>query len=113
MWASAYAAARVDGQARVLGQFASRYFVPRSQLDPVGRGPPDVQRGAFCRSRPSVRGHRGVGWVTAAAAAIVLAATACAATPVAKAPRTPICPLTSRARPLVEKLTTEDDPVDL
>ena len=77
------------------------------------RGPPDVQRGAFCRSRPSVRGHRGVGWVTAAAAAIVLAATACAATPVAKAPRTPICPLTSRARPLVEKLTTEDDPVDL
>jgi len=60
-----------------------------------------------------VRGHRGVGWVTAAAAAIVLAATACAATPVAKAPRTPICPLTSRARPLVERLTTEDDPVDL
>lgn len=26
-------------------------------------------------------------------------------------PRTPVCPLTSRARPAVERLTTEDDPV--
>src|SRR6266481_3018307 len=30
-----------------------------------------------------------------------------------KPPRAPVCPLTTRARPLVEKLTSEDDPVDL
>src|SRR5258708_5255654 len=58
-------------------------------------------------------------------ATVALAATPCAMTApalageartvssrAAKVPP-PVCPLTSRARPLVEKLTSEDDPVDL
>ncbi len=83
--------------------------------------------------------HRGVGWMMTGAT-MMLAATAWA--PMARAvgadaprtssparsvtalraasparsvkpPRPPVCPLTSRARPLLEKLTSEDDPVDL
>lgn len=39
-------------------------------------------------------------------------ASAARAPRVAKSPRAPVCPLSSRARPAIETLTNEDDPVD-
>ena len=81
-----------------------------------------VQRAVFCRSSPDVRRHRrGGGALRAAVSAVAIAACVVAAGTAAPSPaprgatspRTPVCPLTSRARPTIEKLTREDDPVDL